>query len=173
MLRLRPRVTAWSRAGGVATTGRAGGLGRHATAKAKGVSFENRVVRYFKGQGEWNVRRSVFLTDKHGNRSEIDVVFGALWWKRYVECKNYGVGHSVPLEVRSYHMGRECYAANGESRRACRGGERSRWYKVRKVVWKTVDNTTTSVSHTVLALPYPLLGSHICVHVSLDAKAPF
>jgi hypothetical protein len=79
-----------------------GSLGRHATTKAKGISFEQRVVRHFKRQGEFNVRRSVFLKDSHGNRSEIDVVYGALWWKRYVECKNYKKGFSVPLEVRGW-----------------------------------------------------------------------
>ena len=41
----------------------------------------------------------MFLKDSNGNRSEIDVVFGALWWKRYVECKNYADTHPVPLEV--------------------------------------------------------------------------
>ncbi len=56
-------------------------------------------MKYFTSIGMNNVRRSVFLKDKNNNRSEIDVVFGSLWWRRYVECKNYGKDHPVPLEV--------------------------------------------------------------------------
>jgi hypothetical protein len=70
------------------------------TSKARGTKFEHRVMAYYKGVGKSNVRRSVFLKDGNGNRSEIDVVFGRLWWTRYVECKNYSKDHAVPLEVR-------------------------------------------------------------------------
>lgn len=41
--------------------------------KAKGDALEERVVRLFKRLGKWNVKRSVFLFDASGNKSEIDV----------------------------------------------------------------------------------------------------
>jgi hypothetical protein len=68
----------------------------YATTKDQGDALERRVVRLLKLAGHANVRRSVFLKDAHGNRSEIDIVYGRLW-PRYVECKNYRSG-PVPLE---------------------------------------------------------------------------
>jgi len=63
-------------------------------AKAKGLALEIRVERIFKDLGKWNVRRDVKVTDRHGNHSQIDLVFG-LFRKTFVECKNYK--GSVPL----------------------------------------------------------------------------
>ena len=68
----------------------------------KGIILEKRVAKIFEQEGKRNIQRNVILKDRHGNRSEIDVVFDTYpsWspWKgrKYVECKNY-VG-SVPLE---------------------------------------------------------------------------
>lgn len=42
-----------------------------------------------------NVRQSVILTDRFGDKSEIDIIYG-LFWKRYVECKTYS-SKLVPL----------------------------------------------------------------------------
>jgi hypothetical protein len=72
---------------------------RAKTTKAKGIALEKRVLAMYERFGKSNLQRSVFLKDSRGNRSEIDVVFGRFWWKRYVECKNYSPDHPVPLEV--------------------------------------------------------------------------
>jgi len=64
--------------------------------KAKGTRLEMRVVRLFQRLGKYNVQRSVVVVDQHGNRSEIDVMYGFVF-KTYVECKNYS--GPVPLEA--------------------------------------------------------------------------
>jgi hypothetical protein len=73
------------------------------TSKDIGNALELRVARALEAGGHGPVQRNVVLTDRHGNRSEIDVVFrgGALtgWRRGYVECKAYhGSGASVGLE---------------------------------------------------------------------------
>jgi len=71
---------------------------RYATSKAKGDALELRVVAILKRLGHGNVRRSVFMNDRYGNRSEIDVVYGRWpFGPRYVECKHYSLGNTVPL----------------------------------------------------------------------------
>jgi hypothetical protein len=60
-----------------------------------GHKFEERVANHFRNAGHWNVRQSVILTDRFGDKSEIDVVYG-LFWKRYIECKTYS-SKLVPL----------------------------------------------------------------------------
>jgi len=73
-------------------------------AQKKGLVLERRVMKLLKKEGNYNVETNVFLKDRHGNRSEIDVTYHVYpsWWpfnnnKRYVECKSYS-SHSVPLE---------------------------------------------------------------------------
>lgn len=64
--------------------------------KDKGDQLEKRVEKILKRLGRWNIKRSVFIYDRFGNKSEIDLVYG-IFFKRYVECKNYS--DSVPLEM--------------------------------------------------------------------------
>ena len=65
-----------------------------ASPQQRGYAFEREVQQLFKQLGWWRVRRDISLTDRHGNRSQIDVVAG-LWRPHYVECKCYT--GSVPL----------------------------------------------------------------------------
>lgn len=60
----------------------------------KGHEFENRVAKILKKQGHWNVKQNVLVTDKYGNKSEFDIVYG---WpiRHYVECKCY----SEPIKL--------------------------------------------------------------------------
>lgn len=60
-----------------------------------GHKFEDRVAKHFRVAGKWNVRQSVILTDRFGDKSEIDVVYG-WYWKHYIECKTYS-SKLVPL----------------------------------------------------------------------------
>lgn len=60
-----------------------------------GHKFEQRVADHFRRSGRFNVRQSVILTDRYGDKSEIDVMYG-LFWKRYIECKTYS-SKLVPL----------------------------------------------------------------------------
>lgn len=64
-------------------------------AQLVGHKFEERVARHFKTAGKFNVKQSVILTDRFGDKSEIDVVYG-LFFKRYIECKTYS-SKLVPL----------------------------------------------------------------------------
>jgi len=64
--------------------------------KIKGDLLEKRVERLFKRLWKLNVKRDVTVTDKFGNKSQIDVMYG-LFFKTFIECKNY-TGHLVPLE---------------------------------------------------------------------------
>lgn len=68
---------------------------RRATAKAKGDALEDRVVRLLRREGRFNIKKNVMIKDMHGNRSEIDIVYGIGPYKTYVECKNYN--RPVPL----------------------------------------------------------------------------
>ena len=79
--------------------------------------MENRVVRAVKrGLSPYPVSRNVILVDPHGNRSEIDVVYGPWWWRTYVECKAYhGSGNAVGLEEVAKF--KEVLALNGISPR--------------------------------------------------------
>jgi len=52
------------------------------TTKARGDALERRVERLFERLG-YTVERSVFLRDRHGNRSEIDVI-ARRWLRRPV-----------------------------------------------------------------------------------------
>ena len=56
------------------------------------------MARIARRSGKSAVQRNVFLTDRHGNRSEIDVAYGRWPFRRYVECKAYSKGNSVPLQ---------------------------------------------------------------------------
>lgn len=67
------------------------------TTKQKGDALEIQVERILRREGRWRVRRNVELRDSHGNRSQIDVMYG-LFRRRYVECKNYSSEHKVPLD---------------------------------------------------------------------------
>ena len=40
----------------------------------------------------------MFLTDRFGNRSEIDVTYGRWPFRRYIECKAYSKNNPVPLQ---------------------------------------------------------------------------
>ena len=80
---------------GAGTTGGAGG----GTPQQRGQALERRVARLLRRAGKPCVRTNVFLTDRHGNRSEVDVTWGRFpWTRRYVECKAYRATHPVPLE---------------------------------------------------------------------------
>jgi hypothetical protein len=70
------------------------------TSKEIGTALELRVARALHRGGYRGVQRNLVLTDRHGNRSEIDVAYqDALWRRRYIECKAYhGSGSSVGLE---------------------------------------------------------------------------
>ena len=69
------------------------------TRKQTGDNLELRVAAALRGGGYSPVSRGLILTDRHGNRSEIDVVYGPAWRRGYVECKAYhGSGNSVGLE---------------------------------------------------------------------------
>ena len=58
-----------------------------------------RVVRALARGGRTHIERNVILVDRHGNRSEIDVMFGPWWRRTFVECKAYeGSGTAVALE---------------------------------------------------------------------------
>ena len=87
------------------------------TSKEKGDALEHRVVRALKrGLSPFPVSRNVILVDRHGNRSEIDVVYGPWWWRTYVECKAYhGSGNAVGLEEVAKF--KEVLALNGISPR--------------------------------------------------------
>jgi hypothetical protein len=67
------------------------------TSKEKGNELEDRVAEILRTEGRSNIRKNVMVSDKHGNRSEIDVMCG-IFIRRCYECKNYGPGHTVPLE---------------------------------------------------------------------------
>ncbi|RYE83315.1 MAG: hypothetical protein EOO65_04160 [Methanosarcinales archaeon] len=69
-----------------------------ATTRDKGQHLEGLVVRLLRAEGRSHVKQNVFLKDKHGNRSEIDVTCGWGPFKRYYECKNYAASMPVPLE---------------------------------------------------------------------------
>ena len=69
-----------------------------ASRQAQGRALEARVAKIARRSGKSQVKRNVFLTDMHGNRSEIDVVFGRWPFRKYVECKAYSKGNPVPLE---------------------------------------------------------------------------
>eukprot|EP01133_Synstelium_polycarpum_P001474 gene1474-1712_t len=56
--------------------------------KKKGIGFEKTVADILEKRMEFGVKRNVILTDKYGNKSEIDIVYG-YFSKTYVECKNY------------------------------------------------------------------------------------
>ena len=89
---------------------------RGSAAKAQGTALEERVARLLRSAG-WRVSSNMILRDRHGNRSEIDVVFGPPWWRTYVECKAYhGSGASVGLEEVAKF--KEVLALNGLSPRA-------------------------------------------------------
>lgn len=84
------------------------------TSKDRGDQLEQRVVRLFRTMGKWNIKHNIVLKDKHGNRSQIDLVHGFGPWKTYVECKNYS-SSSVPLDdVAKF---KEVLVANGISMR--------------------------------------------------------
>lgn len=68
-----------------------------AEAVAAGHAFEHRVANYFRSIGKWNVKVSVIHVDKFGCKSEIDVQYGYIF-KKYIECKCYAPGHTVPFE---------------------------------------------------------------------------
>ena len=70
------------------------------TTKDIGNALELRVAHALRSGGYASVQRNVILTDRHGNRSEIDVVFrDGLWRRSYIECKAYhGSGSNVGLE---------------------------------------------------------------------------
>lgn len=53
------------------------------------------MAKHFRRAMRINVRQSVILTDRFGDKSEIDIIHG-LFWKRYVECKTYS-SKLVPL----------------------------------------------------------------------------
>lgn len=67
------------------------------TSKQKGDALEMQVERILRREGHWRVRRNIELRDSHGNRSQIDVMYGLLR-RRYVECKNYASDNKVPLD---------------------------------------------------------------------------
>src|SRR4051812_40138650 len=70
---------------------------RKLTSKDVGNALESRVVEMLRLEGARNIRRNVFLRDSHGNRSEVDIVYGYLF-PTYVECKNYAASSTpVPL----------------------------------------------------------------------------
>ena len=75
---------------------RLGKKSRRTANQIKGDALENRTVRLFKNLGKWNVKKDITLTDKHGNRSQIDVSYGIWPFKTFIECKNYSK-KSVPL----------------------------------------------------------------------------
>lgn len=66
------------------------------TTKELGDELELRVAALLRRLGKRRVQHNVGLVDQFGNRSQIDVQYGLLF-KRYVECKNYTSGLSVPL----------------------------------------------------------------------------
>jgi hypothetical protein len=66
------------------------------TSKEIGTELEERVVDLYRRLGYFRVKRSVLVTDHFGNLSEIDVKAGIIF-RRYVECKNYSLTHSVPF----------------------------------------------------------------------------
>src|SRR5690348_17268905 len=65
------------------------------TTKYRGDQLEKRVERLYKRLGKFNVKRNLVITDKFGNISQIDVVYG-MFFRTYIECKNYS--GPVPLE---------------------------------------------------------------------------
>ena len=66
------------------------------TTRQHGDILEKRVVKILEREGRSAIQRNVFFKDKHGNRSEIDIVYGNFPWnKRYIECKHYS--RPVPL----------------------------------------------------------------------------
>lgn len=63
----------------------------------KGIKFEKKLSKLFQDLGKNNVKHNITLKDKHGNISQIDLVYG-IFFKNYIECKFYHKDHSVPLE---------------------------------------------------------------------------
>jgi len=84
------------------------------TSKQYGDALELRVQRMYKRMGKWNVKRDVHLYDKFGNESQIDVVYG-LFFKTYVECKNYS---SKPVPLSDVAKFKEVLALNNIPPRA-------------------------------------------------------
>ena len=72
--------------------------GGMSTPQKRGRALEARVAKIARRSGKPAVQRNVFLTDRHGNRSEIDVAYGRWPFRRYIECKAYSKGNSVPLQ---------------------------------------------------------------------------
>ena len=102
------------RGGGSSGGGGGGGGGKRprltgdASMKARGDRLEKRVVTLLKRLGRLNVQRSVVVVDIHGNRSEIDVMYGFVF-KTYVECKNY----TGPVPLEQVAKFKEVLALNG------------------------------------------------------------
>jgi hypothetical protein len=67
------------------------------TTKEKGDALEQRVALLLTKDGKWAVRHNVQLRDSHGNLSQVDVCYG-LFYRRYIECKNYAPSRPVGLE---------------------------------------------------------------------------
>ena len=69
-----------------------------AAPQKRGKALEARVANIARRAGKPAVQRNIFLIDRHGNRSEIDVVYGRWPFRRYIECKAYSDGNAVPLQ---------------------------------------------------------------------------
>ncbi len=68
------------------------------TSKAVGDILEERIARILSWEGRLKIRRNVHLTDRFGNRSEVDVLWG-LFVRHAVECKHYAPDRTISLDA--------------------------------------------------------------------------